>query len=981
MRKTKKLKNLIASFGVVAAVFLVLLPTSVHAQTAMDADLGGDKSSPVLTLTNSTNGECQLLPTALGTVGITEVIQQDQAASPVFIDTSSSESLDITLAQQWQTVQPGEAVDIPLRTFTSESGIGLESYTWSSEGGAYVLAYELKNLPYTATVNYNLPIEPENGAPACPGAEITANIGGRLPWLLPVIVGVAMLAIAAFVVTLIIMKKRSKTGVAVVIAVGIAGGLWFTAPTTSAEYIVPEGARGQFDACMATFSEHGGITDEIINFFRDPDSPDILIIPNTDVHSDAADYREVDDSIHVYWDYTTPRYNPNDRVPVEPCTNLYHELTHAYNIHHDTNDRRFCGDSGVPIAEVLATQQENRLRAAMGLDPRTHYGHNRVPEGDCPDPDDDGEDEPAIPRCSGGDESCAETNGDPHLRTFDGLRYDFQAAGEFVAAQSTKDDQLIVQVRQVPWYKSRLASVNESIAMQVGSDRVEVRMDGYKPRLIINSKEVDLKNHDLPGGGTVTSQSKYIGVTWPDGSKVYLRTIGSFGLHTVVKPAAKYKGLLKGILGDADGNPSNDLRTQNNSDAIEPVFEQLYPAYADSWRVSSESSLFTYRPGESTETYTDRDFPDAEATAENIAGREAAEAMCRRLGVTQPDVLQNCIVDLAITGRPEFAYTAQQGQATTAIADYGGQLWRVNVAEPGATPSVSFTAKAGEKVFIDAYNTTLPDQCGILQLRGPNGNLIGNGCIQGGRGTIDGVVLPDDGTYTLTVDPSGDATGGITLVRIPIKDQSEAIQADGPSVTATIDRPGVVARLTFEGRAGQRVFVDANDNTLGSQCGILALRSSSSSLASGCTDESTGFIDTVELPENGTYTVVVDPSSRRTGSIKINVIDAPQIDRSVTIDGPQAEAIIERYGSRAVFSFAGETGQRIYINIQSTIPDQCGAIVLRDPEGKTVSSGCIFKGIGELNSGGIVLAKTGNYKLTIDPTLRTMGTVTVTVHD
>ena len=59
---------------------------------------------------------------------------------------------------------------------------------------------------------------------------------------------------------------------------------------------------------------------------------------------------------------------------------------------------------------------------------------------------------PIIPGGSG--------NGDVHITTYDGLHYDFQAAGEFVLAQSTAaGDSFQVQIRLQPWYSGASVSV------------------------------------------------------------------------------------------------------------------------------------------------------------------------------------------------------------------------------------------------------------------------------------------------------------------------------------------------------------------------------------------------------------------------------------------------------------------------------------------------------------------------------------------
>lgn len=50
-----------------------------------------------------------------------------------------------------------------------------------------------------------------------------------------------------------------------------------------------------------------------------------------------------------------------------------------------------------------------------------------------------------------------------------------------------------------------------------------------------------------------------------------------------------------------------------------------------------------------------------------------------------------------------------------------------------------------------------------LQLRDAGGATLSSGCVINGAGGIEPTVLPDTGTYTIVVDPSGSATGSVTL--------------------------------------------------------------------------------------------------------------------------------------------------------------------------------------------------------------------------
>ena len=68
--------------------------------------------------------------------------------------------------------------------------------------------------------------------------------------------------------------------------------------------------------------------------------------------------------------------------------------------------------------------------------------------------------------------------GDVHITSFSGLHYDFQAAGEFVAAKATDpNDPFQVQIRLQPWFTGSSVSVTTQVATEVGSDRVTFDLD------------------------------------------------------------------------------------------------------------------------------------------------------------------------------------------------------------------------------------------------------------------------------------------------------------------------------------------------------------------------------------------------------------------------------------------------------------------------------------------------------------------------
>lgn len=113
-----------------------------------------------------------------------------------------------------------------------------------------------------------------------------------------------------------------------------------------------------------------------------------------------------------------------------------------------------------------------------------------------------------------------------------------------------------------------------------------------------------------------------------------------------------------GLLGNANGVPGDDLAFRTGGQlAANPSRQLLHGDYADSWRITNETSLFTYGAGESTETYTDRGFPDNPLTLDDFDDATLADAaaVCEDAGVTVGAEFDSCVFDTVITGDSAFA--------------------------------------------------------------------------------------------------------------------------------------------------------------------------------------------------------------------------------------------------------------------------------------------------------------------------------------
>ena len=127
--------------------------------------------------------------------------------------------------------------------------------------------------------------------------------------------------------------------------------------------------------------------------------------------------------------------------------------------------------------------------------------------------------------CTGG---CAGSNGDPHLLTTNGFRYDFQAAGEFTLLRSP-DGSLEIQARQEPYptSSSRDVAINTSVAARANGHRITISQ-GTPLKVQVDGAAVDLSQpRDLGSGAAVRSLAKGVEVDFPDGTVLSALNVGA----------------------------------------------------------------------------------------------------------------------------------------------------------------------------------------------------------------------------------------------------------------------------------------------------------------------------------------------------------------------------------------------------------------------------------------------------------------------
>ncbi len=297
-----------------------------------------------------------------------------------------------------------------------------------------------------------------------------------------------------------------------------------------------------------------------------------------------------------------------------------------------------------------------------------------------------------------GESACS--TGDPHLRTFDGIRFNFHGAGEYHFAMSEEND-IDIQVRYEPPGSSTRVAVTTAFAAKVGENRLTV--DSARQRLIeINGKPVAVKsgvaNTVVHESGIVLSRNRH-----------QYRIAMSSGIEFAFSFAGSYISLgmvsreypVRGLGGSNDGDSANDFTTRDG-ETLQPSGrqfsrEQLYDQFGNSWRIAQEESLFDYADGESTATYTNLDFPSEHLDIEDLddEARARAEQVCGDAGVPSGHAFEDCVYDVGFTDDSRYALGyVPADQLTDAAVDGPDEV------PAGSTVLVQWTGPAATGDFV-----------------------------------------------------------------------------------------------------------------------------------------------------------------------------------------------------------------------------------------------------------------------------------------
>ena len=353
--------------------------------------------------------------------------------------------------------------------------------------------------------------------------------------------------------------------------------------------------------------------------------------------------------------------------------------------------------------------------------------------------------------------------GDVHVSSPDGLRYDFQEMGDFLAIQSD-DGKVIVQARQEAWENNPRVSVNKAVALWVDGDKVEFYLKPERS-LQINDAPTDFPTEKLalPKGGSIDlyGENDFL-ISWPN---------NSFAARVIVRPTYMDYGMVRyedtrifeGFMGNMDGSAANDLPVRGGDLIKTPPSIADLKSFGDSWRLSPQESLFDNAgPAGSPE-------PPLSLQEIDPQQRNNAKQTCRDAGVSEQTALRNCTYDVGVTGDKEFIKSAKDFEES--IKD--------------TSPSANVPAQPGETLSGNIFDADQAVRSGISILDGDN-LIITTGTLADGTSYVRFNIYRDDeyvASFSVSTDAVvADAIAGamFATMEVPAK---EPTGGSGPSIS------------------------------------------------------------------------------------------------------------------------------------------------------------------------------------------------------
>ncbi|WP_212908495.1 RHS repeat-associated core domain-containing protein [Streptomyces sp. TS71-3] len=268
--------------------------------------------------------------------------------------------------------------------------------------------------------------------------------------------------------------------------------------------------------------------------------------------------------------------------------------------------------------------------------------------------------------------------------------------------------------------------------------------------------------------------------------------------------------------------------------------------------------------------------------------------------------------DLPLSGT--YSLVLDPGSGNTGAANVtvsypaGGELDLAGPAEDtemvraGQDGRWSFDADSGDSLSLGLDTANMSSSVDA-RLLGPDGREISYRYVsEHSTGEVDVDALPTTGRYTVLLDPSSGGTGTVRVTGSHYAGAG-ALSSTGTAVTAQVTRFGQNAVSTFTASAGDDLSLGLTGDTFSSSVAVSVLAPSGAKVVDGyyLSSGSAVTVGLPDLPETGTYRVVVNPQNGGTGSLKLTL--SLDVAAALAVDGAPVTATMARAGQQIRASF------------------------------------------------------------------------------
>jgi hypothetical protein len=319
----------------------------------------------------------------------------------------------------------------------------------------------------------------------------------------------------------------------------------------------------------------------------------------------------------------------------------------------------------------------------------------------------------------------------------------------------------------------------------------------------------------------------------------------------------------------------------------------------------------------------------------------------------------------------------------TGTLTMGGGNQVLSFPTPGQNASLTFAGTSGQKVTLAISPVSLINGGATVRIRKPDTTLLSTIAVTNSGALLEPTTLPATGTYTVSVDPTSQATGSITLsLYLSPSDLSGTLTSGTPS-TLTFGSIGQNASYTISGTANQYLALKFANDSISSTSVSVKTPASTTLIPATSFTTSGHFFDAVVLPATGTYTITVNPQTVSTGSVDVTayVFTSPST-QAATLGVPLTVTTVP--GQNAAITFTAPAAPNkvsiMFTGVTAGTTTTTGIAATLSTGGTTVANFPQQFGNSDKFLEPMTLTAGATYKLLLDPSGTNAGSITTTIY-